>query len=49
MTKEEQLRVAFKKLIKQFAKELEREYFVGDLINSYVDIMLKEVKIRTKI
>lgn len=49
LTKEEQLRLVVEKLLKQFVEDLESEYFVGDLINSYAAILLKEVKIRIKL
>ena len=49
LSKEEQLRIVFKKLIQQFFEDLEKEYFVGDLINSYANILLGEVKIRVKL
>ena len=47
LTKKEQLKKAFKMLLTTMLKAANEEYFVGDLIDSYTNLLLKEVSIRT--
>lgn len=46
LTKEEQLKVSFKMLLTTMLEAVKEEYYVGDLIDSYTNLLLKEVKIR---
>ena len=49
LTKKEQLEKSFKILLTTMLKEAKEECFIGDLIDSYANLLLKEVTIRTKL
>ncbi len=49
MTKEEQLKKAFKMLLTTMLEASKEECFIGDLIDSYANLLIKEVTIRVKL